>query len=41
MTVAEMTSRIGNAEYVAWGVYYGRQAQRAELEAQKAKAKRG
>ena len=31
MTVAELRHRMGAAEYVAWGIYYARKAQREEL----------
>ncbi len=31
MTVGRMRRIMGAAEYVAWGVYYGRKAQREEL----------
>lgn len=43
MTVAEMRDTVGNQEYLEWGIYHGRLAQRRELamkEAQKGK-KRG
>jgi len=40
MTVARLEAELGHGEFVRWQVYYGRQAQRAELEAAKAKAKR-
>jgi hypothetical protein len=40
MTVGQMQAEMSNAEYVRWGVYYGRKAQRAEMEAAKAKGKR-
>jgi len=40
MTVAEMQHRMSNEEYVAWTVYYGRQAQREELEMAKMKGGR-
>jgi hypothetical protein len=35
MTVAQLRRQISNAEFARWGVYYARQAQRAELEALK------
>lgn len=41
MTVAALRAEIPQAEYVQWGVYYGRQAQQAELEAAKVKAGAG
>jgi hypothetical protein len=31
MTVARMTAEMPNDEFVRWGVYYAREAQRAEL----------
>jgi hypothetical protein len=31
MTVARLRVEMSNAEYVRWGVYYGRIAQRNEL----------
>lgn len=37
--MAEMRESMPNEEYVAWGAYHGRRAQRAELEAQAAKGK--
>lgn len=33
MTVADMRYRMGAGEFVEWQIYYGRKAQRAELEA--------
>lgn len=39
MTVARMEAEMSNAEFVRWGVFLGRRAQREELAA--AKAKRG
>lgn len=41
MTVAEMRERMGQAEFLAWEVYYARKAQREELERLKAGGKRG
>lgn len=41
MTVAELRERMPNREFVAWGTYFGRQAQRHELEAARARAGRG
>lgn len=35
MTVGQLRQQMGNAEYVRWGVYYARKAQRQELEAKK------
>lgn len=32
MTVAAMTAELSNDEYMRWGIYYGRLAQRAELQ---------
>jgi hypothetical protein len=37
MTVARLRDEMSNDEYIRWGVYYGRKAQRAELANQKAK----
>jgi hypothetical protein len=37
MTVARLRAEMSNSEYVSWTVYYGRKAQREELELQKAK----
>ncbi len=37
MTVDEMRDRMSNVEYVRWQIYYGRKAQRLELETSKAK----
>ena len=31
MTVARLRAEAPQAEYVRWGVYFGRQAQRAEM----------
>jgi len=39
-TVAEL-DEMDHAEYVRWVVYYGRKAQRQDIEAKKAKATRG
>jgi hypothetical protein len=39
MTVAELEDRMGNGEWTRWQVYYGRKAQREELEMAKARAK--
>ena len=39
MTVTALRAELSQAEYVRWSVYYGRQAQRAELERLKAKGK--
>ena len=35
--MAELEAEMSNAEYVAWWVYYARQAQRQELELLKLK----
>lgn len=35
MTVAQLRARLSNEEFVQWGVYFARKAQRAELEASK------
>lgn len=35
MTVAEMMHRVSAEEYLGWCIYYGRKAQRAELEAKR------
>jgi hypothetical protein len=32
MTVARLQAEMSNAEYVRWGVYFARKAQRQELE---------
>lgn len=37
MTVARLRAQLSNDEYVRWCVYYGRMAQKQELEALKAK----
>lgn len=37
MTVDRMLREMSNAEFVRWGVYYARKAQREELERLKAK----
>lgn len=39
MTVARMRVEISNDEYVRWGVFYARKAQRQELERLKAKGR--
>jgi hypothetical protein len=36
MTVARLEAEISNAEWVRWGVYYGRRAQREQLAAKAA-----
>lgn len=36
MTVADLRSRMSNQEWVEWTVYYGRKAQRREMEQRKA-----
>lgn len=41
MTVADLQQRMSGAEYVRWGVYYGRKAQRDEMAQAKAKAGKG
>lgn len=33
MTVSELRERMSNAEFVAWGAYHARLAQRRELDA--------
>ena len=38
-TVTELRASLSNAEFVRWGIYYARKAQRAELEAQRVKGK--
>lgn len=40
MTVADMRARMSQDEYVRWGVYYGRKAQREELELKRAQGRR-
>lgn len=37
MTVARMREEMPSEEYMRWGVYYGRKAQREQIEAHKAK----
>jgi hypothetical protein len=37
--VAELRASLSNQEFVRWGIYYARKAQRAELEAAKANGK--
>lgn len=37
MTVAEMRVRMSALEFIQWGVYHGRKAQRAELELKRAR----
>lgn len=32
MTLVRLRAEMGNAEFVRWGMYYARQAQRMELE---------
>lgn len=39
MTVARLRQEMSNEEFVRWGVYFGRKAQRQELEIQKAKGR--
>lgn len=39
MTVAEMRRRMSSAEFLRWGIYYARIAQREELERAKLKAR--
>lgn len=36
-TVAEMRCRLSQEEFMRWGVYFGRKAQREELAAKKAR----
>jgi hypothetical protein len=36
MTVAELRDRMGAEEFMRWGVYYARKAQREELAAKRA-----
>lgn len=40
MTVAQLREQMSNDEYMRWNVYYGRIAQRQQLEALKAKGRR-
>jgi hypothetical protein len=40
MTVDEMRERMSNEEFVRWSVYFGRKAQREELEMKRAKGRR-
>jgi hypothetical protein len=37
MTVGELRHRMDNAEFVAWGVYFGRKHQRQQLAEARAK----
>lgn len=37
MTVADLRRRMTQHEFVQWGVYFGRKAQRQELEAKRAR----
>jgi hypothetical protein len=37
MLVADLRQRIGQLEYMHWQIYYGRKAQREELELAKAR----
>jgi len=39
MTVGELERRMSAAEFVEWQVFYGRRAQRREIEEKKAKGK--
>lgn len=39
MTVSELRERMTNQEFVYWRTYFGRQAQREELEAKRSKAR--
>jgi hypothetical protein len=39
MTVARLRAEISNDEYMRWGAYYARKAQRQELERLKAKGR--
>ena len=39
MTVARLRAEMSQAEFVRWGVYYGRLAQRAQMDAAKARAR--
>lgn len=39
MTVGRLRAELTQAEYVRWGVYYARKAQREQLEAQKARGR--
>jgi hypothetical protein len=41
MTVDEMNERMSNGEFVEWKVYHARRAQREELEAMRARHKKG
>jgi hypothetical protein len=41
MTVGEMRDRMSHDEFVRWGMYYARKAQREELEHLRAQATRG
>lgn len=39
MTVARLRAEMSNDEYVRWGIFYARKAQREELETLKAKGR--
>lgn len=40
MTVARLRAEMSNEEFIRWGIYYARKAQREELEILKAKGGR-
>lgn len=37
MTVGEMRRKMSHAEFVHWGVYFGRKAQRQQMEMERAR----
>lgn len=41
MTVGRMRAEMSNAEFVEWGVFYGRQAQRQQMDQQMARHRKG
>jgi len=40
LTVGELHAKISNHEFIGWSVYYGRLAQRQEIAAAQARARR-
>jgi hypothetical protein len=40
MTVARLRAEMSNDEYLRWGIYYGRKAQREELAVKRAQWRR-
>jgi hypothetical protein len=39
MTVAQLQAEMAHAEFVAWGVYFGRKSQRQQIAAAKARGR--